>query len=395
MINISNGGSVSTPKRWSPFALGFRPFFLLAGWFATLFMATSLGGFVSGIWHYNYFELSLWHAHEMLFGFGVAVIAGFLLTAVRNWTGLATPSGLPLALLVLLWLAPRVLSAVPMPAMIFALLDMLFLPVLALLIYLRVKQAKQPHNYSVPALLLLLAVANAGIHLDLLGQLPGVSSGMLHLGVLTFVAIIVLIGGRVVPFFIGSATASQAGSKRWIEKAALPSVMLFAGVNLLLPVDGLVAVLAVAVGLLHAKRMQQWYVASIWKEPMLWVLYLGYAWLVAGFFFYAAALMFNLPLTEAVHAWTVGAIGAFTLGMMARVSLGHTGRPVQALPWMPAGFILIVAAAFARVVMPLINPAWLDSIVMFSATCWIIAFLIFAIRYSMLLLKPRLDGKEG
>ena len=383
------------PKGWAPLALGFRPFFLLAGWFAILLMATSLGGFVTGIWHYNYFDLSLWHAHEMLFGFTVAVIAGFLLTAVRNWTGIPTPSGWPLALLVLLWLMPRFVSAIPVPPELFALLDMLFLPLLALMIFLNLKRAKQPRNYPVPALLLLLAASNAGIHLDQLGLFEGFITPMLHLAVLTTVAIVVLIAGRVLPFFIGKTTGGQTDAIRIVEKLALPSILIFAAINLLLPYPLLVAIMAMAVAVLHALRMQRWYRPGIWQEPMLWVLYLGYGWLVAGFLFYAVALLLDINLGHALHGWTIGAVSMFTLGMMARVALGHTGRPIRVLPWMAASFGLMVIAACVRVLLPMIASQWLEIAVLISGSCWIVAFLLFAMRYSMLLLRPRLDGKEG
>lgn len=383
------------PKGWAPLALGFRPFFLLAGWFAILLMATSLGGFVTGIWHYNYFDLSLWHAHEMLFGFAVAVIAGFLLTAVRNWTGIATPSGWPLALLVLLWLIPRLVSAIPMAAELFALLDLLFLPALAVVIFLNLNKAKQSRNYPVPALLLLLAASNAAIHLDLLGYFEGLIAPMLHLAVLTTVAIVVLIAGRVLPFFIGNTTGGQTGSIRMVETLALPSVLLFAAINLLLPYPLPVAVVAIAVALLHGLRMQRWYRAGIWQEPMLWVLYLGYGWLVAGFLLYAAALLLDISLGHALHGWTIGTVSTLTLGMMARVALGHSGRPIRVLPGMRLAFRLMVVAAAVRVLLPMFNGQWLEIAVVISGSCWLIAFLIFALRYSMLLLRPRLDGKAG
>ncbi|NWF38870.1 NnrS family protein [Mariprofundus sp. NF] len=383
------------PKGWAPFALGFRPFFLLAGWFAILFMVTSLGGFVTGIWHYNYFDLSLWHAHEMLFGFAVAVIAGFLLTAVRNWTGLPTPTGWPLALLVLLWLIPRLVSVIPMAPEMFALLDMLFLPVLAVVIFLNLKQAKQSRNYPVPALLLLLAASNAGIHLDQLGLFEGLITPMLHLAVLTSVAIVVLIAGRVLPFFIAKTTGGQTDSIRIVEMLALPSVLLFAAINLLLPSPLLIAVAAIAVAGLHGLRMQRWYRPGIWQEPMLWILYLGYGWLVAGFLLYATALLLDIALGHALHGWTIGTVSMLTLGMMARVALGHSGRVIRALPWMTAAFALMVVAALVRVLLPMFNVQWLEIAVLISGSCWIAAFLVFAVRYSMLLLRPRLDGKEG
>lgn len=375
-------------------ALGFRPFFILAAWVGLVFMLVSAGGFVAGIWHYNYFDLPLWHAHEMLFGFAIAVIAGFLLTAVRNWTGIATPTGKTLAIMVLLWLAPRLLSAVPIPPLLFALIDLTFLPLLAIVIFRRVRKAGQVRNYSVPALLILLAIANLGIHLDVLEVYENIAVPMLHLAVLGLVALVALIGGRVIPFFIGSVTGSRPEPNRLVERMAVVSIVIFALVNLFAS-PSLSAGVAIAVALLHGMRLLEWYSKVVWSQPMLWVLWLGYAWLVAGFLLYSVLLLAGLSLVEAVHAWTIGGIGLVALGMMARVSLGHTGRKIVALPGISLAFMLLMCSALSRVVLPLINGEWLELSILLAAGCWVIAFLIFAVRYTGLLLRARIDGKEG
>ncbi|GAV20239.1 hypothetical protein MMIC_P1203 [Mariprofundus micogutta] len=381
--------------KWTPLALGFRPFFLLGIWFAVLLILTSLGGFASGIWHYNYFDLPLWHAHEMVFGYAVAVIAGFLLTSVRNWTGLATPSGKSLLLLVLLWLAPRLLSAVSLiPATAFALLDMLFLPVLATVLGKLIVKSKQPRNYPIPLLLLLLALCNAAIHLNVLGFIENRSSQAIQISVLAIIAIIVVIAGRVVPFFMQRGIGIKPESNALIEKLALPSVLLVAA-SIAIGNDWLIINASLLTGLIHGIRLISWFDRTVFKEPMLWILHAGYAWLVTGFLLYAIALLMDLATMHAVHAWTVGAIGLFTLGMITRVALGHTGRPIHALKWIPTAFILLFFASLVRVFLPVIQADLLDTAVHISATCWIVGFIIVGLRYSSILMQARTDGKPG
>ncbi|PIS20126.1 MAG: hypothetical protein COW19_03950 [Zetaproteobacteria bacterium CG12_big_fil_rev_8_21_14_0_65_55_1124] len=394
-IEIETQKGPSGPSKWALLALGFRPFFLLGICFAVLLMLVSLGGFSSGLWQNNYFNLSLWHAHEMVFAYAVAVIAGFLLTSVRNWTGLDTSSGTSLALLTLLWLAPRLLSAASfIPPVAFALLDMLFLPVLALVLARLLLQAKQSNNYPIPLLLLLLGLCNAAVHAEVLGYARDVSAQAMQLAVVVIVALIVLIAGRVVPFFMQRAIALRPVANKTIEKLALPSVLLFA-LTIATGQPWLIILAAFFASLIHGARLIGWFNKAILQQPMLWVLHAGYAWLVAGFLIYAISMFIGIPTVQAIHAWTVGAIGMFTLGMMARVALGHTGRNITALPWMPAAFILLLLATLIRILPPLIEPVLLDASVIISATCWIIAFIIVGLRYASILLHARVDGKPG
>lgn len=384
----------SNPPKWAPLALGFRPFFLLGMASAILLMSASLYGFTAG-WQTAYFDMRLWHAHEMLFGYTMAVIAGFLLTAVRNWTGLPTPTGKALGLLALLWLAPRLLSAMPwVPAAALAALDLAFLPVLALLIGRLIVKAKQPHNYPVPLLLLLLMLCNAAVHLEMFGIFKGIAHPAMQGAVCLIIGLIVLVAGRVVPFFMQSALGARPGSFKLAEQLALPSVLLCSAA-LIAPNPAAIVVCALSAGAIHAARLFSWFDRAVFGQPMLWVLHAGYAWLVAGFFLYALAEGLDWPVTHVIHAWTIGAIGMFTLGMMARVALGHTGRPVQALPGMPTAFALIGIAALVRVFLPIISPELLNASLRISAACWIIAFLWTSMRYASMLVLARADGKPG
>ncbi|RLL50069.1 NnrS family protein [Mariprofundus sp. EBB-1] len=394
-IQISNDKNTPKPQKWAPLALGFRPFFLLGTWFAVLFMAISLAGFASGIWHHNYFDLPLWHAHEMVFGYAIAVIAGFLLTSVRNWTGLATPSGLSLGLLVLLWLAPRLFSALPfMPASAFAILDMLFLPTLAVILGRLILKSAQSRNYPIPIILLLLSLCNGAVHLEVLGLIQNIAMQAMQIAVCLIMALIALIGGRVIPFFMQGAIGIKPVENKRIEQLALPSILLVA-VAIAVGNAWLICISALLAALIHAVRLYIWFDRAVLREPMLWILQIGYAWLVAGFIIYALAVILDLATMHAIHAWTVGGIGMFTLGMMSRVALGHTGRKIVALPWIPTAFILLFIATIARVALPLIKPELLDSAILVSSGCWLLAFIIVGIRYSSILLTTRVDGKPG
>ncbi len=396
MIEIIKKTGSSEQPRWSPLALGFRPFFFAAGWTAVLLMLIFLGAYSMQDWSGNYFEFRLWHAHEMLFGFTVAVIAGFLLTAARNWTGIATPTGKMLGFLVGLWLLPRLLSAVPLiPAPLFAVIDMLFLPALAFALFNVLYKAKQSHNFILPAILLLMGVANLMIHLEILGIIEDVARPAMRLMLNLIVVLVVLMAGRVVPFFIGGAVGSRPEISPVIERFALASAFLFAATELFALDTWFAAVVAEAVALVHALRLQSWYQPGLWQQPMVWVLYLAYGWLVIGFFLHALADMMFIERVQAMHAFTVGAISTIAMGMMARVSLGHSGRRVQTLPWMVVAFLLMLTAAFTRVILPLLWPDQIDMFIHVAGTCWTGAFIIFGIRYSAILMRPRTDGQPG
>jgi len=382
-------------KKWAALALGFRPFFLLSVAAAIVLMLLSVAGFTADFRPQGYFDLPLWHAHEMLFGYATAVVAGFLLTSVRNWTGLPTPTGTPLLLLALLWLAPRLLSFVPLlPAPVFALLDMLFLPTLAIILARLIRQAGQPHNYPIPLLLIGMALCNGSVHLYLLGWFESATTIAIQLAACMIIGLIIIIGGRVVPFFMQGGIGQRPDTIPWVEKAALPSLLLFA-LSIISDLSWLIMITALVAAVIHTARLYSWCNRKLLTVPMLWVLIAGYAWLVAGLFLYAIALWLDLSIATALHAWTIGAIGMFTLGMMTRVALGHTGRTIEPLPWISTAFALLFIAALVRTLLPLIWPQLLEISIIISAGCWITAFVIVAIRYTMILLTPRPDGKPG
>jgi uncharacterized protein involved in response to NO len=384
--------SVEKRRGFSLLVLGFRPFFLAAGIFAVLMMGTSVFGIQAGISYDNYFPLPLWHAHEMLFGYTVAVIAGFLLTAVRNWTGMETARGYALLALILLWLGGRVVLAAPgMPEWLTVLIDMAFLPALALTVARPIIKSKQLRNLSVPLLLLFLAAGNGLIHAGMSDALNG-----LWFSVGVILMLMALIAGRVMPFFTGRvAPDSDIRTFPMVESLALPVIALWVLVEQLFPDSPVSAVVAVSAAAVHAVRLYGWSCRGVWREPMLWVIHTAYGWLVAGFLLLALADFGVGSKLLALHGWTVGAIGMFTLGMMARVALGHTGRPMSAHPAVAGAFLLLAVSALIRVLMPILFPSFTEVALLIAAAGWILAFSTFVWIYTPYLIRPRVDGAPG
>ena len=381
---------------WAPFALGFRPFFLSAGIYAVLMMALwllvlrgnlTLGGLAPFVWH----------GHEMLFGFAVAVIAGFLLTAAQNWTGIPTPSGPSLAALFLLWLAGRVSFLVPgLPPVVVAAIDLAFLPVLAIVLALPILKAKQLHNYPFPFMLLVLAAANALVHAGSLGWIAAGGSLGLHLAAYVIVAMMTVMGGRVIPSFTDNKLRTRA--RRWKAIEILVPVATVAALlaALIAPVSPVTALLAAIAAGVHFTRLAGWYTNKYWSVPLLWILHLGYAWIPVGFALLAlSAAGLGAAAGSALHAFTAGGIGVLTLGMMARVALGHSGRMLEPAPLMTWAFVAVNLAALIRVAQPLLYPGLYASGMVIAGVLWIAAFGLFAAIYTPILLRPRVDGKPG
>ncbi|OZA27611.1 MAG: hypothetical protein B7X93_08770 [Hydrogenophilales bacterium 17-61-9] len=381
---------------WAPFALGFRPFFLAAGIYAVLLMGLWLG-VLQGVFITGGLSPAVWHGHEMLFGFAVAVIAGFLLTAAQNWTGMRTPSGPPLAALFLLWLAGRLSFLIPgLPAAGVALIDLSFLPVLALTLAWPIMKAKQLNNAPFPIVLLALAAANALVHLDALGWTAGTARLGLHLAAYGVVMLIVLMGGRVIPSFTDNKLRTRARRWKTIEWLVPPATISALLATLIAPDSLVTALLAAIAAAVHTIRLAGWYTGKLWAEPLLWILHLGYAWIALGFALLAlSAAGVDAAASSSLHAFTAGGIGALTLGMMARVSLGHTGRMLEPARVMKWAFVAINLAALSRVVVPLFFPAAYSQGMTVAGLMWMAAFGLFAAIYTPMLLRSRVDGKPG
>ena len=380
---------------WAPFALGFRPFFLAAGLYAVLMIALWLA-VLRGSLPLSALSPFVWHGHEMLFGFAVAVIAGFLLTAAQNWTGIRTPSGPPLAALFLLWLSGRLGFLIPgLPAGWVALIDLSFLPMLALALAWPILQARQWAHAPFPLLLLALAAANGLVHAEALAVATTASLG-LHLAAYVIVTLIVIMGGRVIPSFTDNKLHSRA--RRWKPIERLVPIVTFGALlaALIAPASLVTLLLAGSAATVHGIRLAGWHTRRIWSVPLLWILHMGYAWLVIGFALLAvAAGGIESAAGSALHAFTVGGIGVLTLGMMARVALGHTGRMLESAPLMTVSFVAMNLAALIRVGVPLFFPDVHFQAMVLAGLLWIAAFGLFVLIYMPILLRPRIDGKPG
>ena len=380
--------------------MGFRPFFLAAGLFAIVLLGLWLAILQGRIATWP-LAPAVWHGHEMLFGYTVAVIAGFLLAAAQNWTGLRTPSGLPLAALFLLWLAGRLGFLVPgLPRELVALVDLAFLPVLALVLAWPIMKTKQLHNYPFPIMLLVLAAANGLVHGEAIGWTAGWSTSSarlgLHLATYVVVTMTVVMGGRVITSFTDNKLHTRARRWKTIELLAPVATLGTLTAALIAPYSLVTALLAAIAAAVHAIRLAGWYTPRFWAVPLLWILHLGYAWIALGFALLALSAAGGSAAADAsLHAFTAGGIGVLTLGMMARVSLGHTGRLLEPAPVMTLAFVAINLAALIRVVLPLLFPAVYVQSVMAAGLVWVAAFGLFAVMYVPMLLRPRADGKPG
>ncbi len=397
VIQIDDPVKKGNDKSFALFALGFRPFFLLAAFSAPVLLGLWLLQLSGKISLSGYYSPSGWHAHEMLFGYTVAVIAGFLLTAAGNWTGKKMINGGQLLLLSIIFLSARLVPFMSdTPNGLIAFLDLSFIPLVAFLIAVPVIRAKQWSNFIFVPILLTMAAANLMVHLSALGLInSSVVTGsrmMLYLVVL----LVVIMGGRVIPFFTERGVSGVTTKKwKWIEILSPGSIILVVIAEIMFSNSVIVGSLALFTGVIHLVRLAGWYSNKIWSVPLVWILQIAYLWFVIGFIL-KSLMLFNL--TESVlslHAFTVGGIGIMTLGMMARVSLGHTGREMKLNNWMIISFILINIAAVVRVILPVFIPASYLQLVQYAGWLWVFAFIIFAIVYIPMWIRPRVDGREG
>lgn len=381
--------------------LGFRPFFAGAAVFSVASMLAWAGMYLFG-WLSQVTALppTLWHAHEMIYGYGMAVIAGFLLTAVRNWTGVQTIAGIPLLLLFLLWLAGRLLLASGNSHLLqaAALTDALFGMGLVIAILVPIVRVKQWKQLGIVSKVVLLVASNMVFYAGALDLLEDGSRMGLYSGIYLVIALIFVMGRRVIPFFIeqGVGYPVQVRNRSWLDIASLVLFLGFWIADVLQPDTPLVAMLCAALLVLHTLRLLDWYTPGIWRRPLLWVLYLGYGWLSAGFALKAAVPVLGISPLPALHAFAYGGIGMITLGMMSRVTLGHTGRNVSEPPpvlW--PMFAVLFAGAVCRVALPLFDPDRYLIWIAISQGLWIAAFSIFLAVCLPMLARPRADGQPG
>jgi uncharacterized protein involved in response to NO len=371
------------------FSYGFRPFFLFGSIWSAL---------VVPLWIWSYLGggpdalTRDWHVHEMLFGFLSAVVAGFLTTAVPNWTGRMPVIGWPLGALVGLWSAGRIVmvfSAALGP--VAAAIDSLFLVAFAAIIWREILAGRNWRNLPVCGLVTLLALGNIAFHLK--GRLTDADLGV-RAALSVAAVLITLIGGRIIPSF----------SRNWMkvrqmkqlpaefdleDTAALVLTPLAGAAWTFLPGDHLTGPLLLLAGLASLLRLARWRGWQAWREPLVWILHVGYGWLAVGLILLAFSVLDpSIPRSAGIHALTAGAVGVMTLAVMTRATRGHTGRPLTADPLTIAIYAAVNLAALVRVAAPF-SASLQEPLLMASAALWTLAFGGFAAVYSLMLAAPR------
>jgi uncharacterized protein involved in response to NO len=381
-------------RRFALWDLGYRPFYLLAAAFAALSIPLWSLQF-TGLLDHAYLSGPLWHAHEMLFGFTLAVIVGFLFTAGRNWTNRPTPTGWTLAALAALWLAARILVLTPY-AIAAAAANVAFPMAAAIALAIPFFKAGNRRNYFFVALLLLLSVAAGAFHLSQLHAPEVSASRALRIGLDVVLFIVSVVAGRVIPMFTNNgAPGADASRHPLVEKSALGLVLALMAADAIGLGSIALAALAAAGCVAHAWRWALWKPWRTARVPLLWILHLAYLWVPIHLALRALAEPGWVPHSAATHALTVGAAGGLIVGMMTRTARGHTARPLRADRYDIACYVLVLLAAAVRVAVPLAVPSLLMHAVLWSAALWSAGFGLYAVRYWPVLTRPRLDGRAG
>lgn len=396
LLPIENLSATEADPRPAWLRKGFRPFFLGAAVYAWLTIpawALSFTGHAS-----SQVANMGWHAHEMLFGFTAAVIAGFLLTAVTNWTHRDTLSGYPLLGVFLLWVLGRVVWLIPdVNGTLLAVVDASFLPVVALAIARPIVLAKNTRNLPMIGVLALLSAGNIAWHVGLILDAPGVTRRAQMGSLSVILLLVVIMSGRVFPMFTrnGLKEPSVQGSPR-ADAVSSGLMVLVALGDVTGALDAWPKLAAGLFGVLTAAlvwRSLRWRTLKTWPVPLVWVLHLSHLWLIVGIAMRGLAALGLAPATLALHALTVGCLATVCFGMMARVSLGHTGRQLAAPTTATACFWMLVAAGLVRVFGPLAAPSQYFVWVLISSVLLSLAALAFVIGYALVLTSPRVDGR--
>lgn len=377
---------------------GFRPFFLGASVFAMLAMANWMAVYLF------YFPLELqgislyqWHAHEMVFGYAVAVIAGFLLTAAWNWTGQKTASGAGLALLFALWVLARALMMTGTGLLAWATAaDLAFMAGLAFAVGRPVIQTRQTRQAPVLLLLTLLAVARLLFFLGAEGVVQDGVRIAVHGGLYMVLGMVLFMGRRVIPFFTerGVGYEVELRNERWNDIATIAAYPLYLLTEILLPYSLLGAILAGALLILNTLRVMGWHTMGIWQKPLLWGLFLSFVMINLGFLLRALMPVTAVPPYLPVHAYAVGGVGIITVSMMARVTLGHTGRDIHQAPRVMALILVgMLLTATIRIFLPLVDSSHYKLWIGAAGTTWIASFFLFTVVFAPMLLRQRVDEK--
>ena len=372
---------------------GFRPFFLLGSIWAGLEVLAWLPMFYGELSVASAFSPRDWHVHELLFGYVPAIVAGFLLTAIPNWTGRLPLQGRPLAVLVAAWLAGR--FAVTLSDSIgwlgAAVLDCTFLLLMVVVIAREIIAGKNWRNLKIVGLLGLLTIGNIVYHIE--AHLEGVALYTTRVGIAVTLTLIMVIGGRIIPSFTRNWLARRGPGRlpapfaRFDEDCIVLSVCSLA-LWVAIPDELTTGAMMIAAAMFNAVRLSRWAGDRTISDRLELVLHVGYAFVPHGFLLTGHAAFGLVAPSAGIHAWTVGAIGIVTLAVMSRASLGHTGRDLLASPALQATYGLVVIAALTRICAAL-HPEWGNALLPAAAVGWAAAFLGFAALFAPLLCLPK------
>ncbi|MDP2549229.1 NnrS family protein [Oceanobacter sp. 4_MG-2023] len=392
--------SSSQQPEWAWFALAFRPFFGLGAIFGVICVGLWVASLSGAQLIAPAGGLYFWHMHEMLFGFVAAIVVGFLLTAVKSWTNQPGLSGPPLGLLVGVWFVGRVAMLLPtfLPANLIGLIDFLFLPLAAVVLARPVIRVNMWRNLIFAPILLLMSGLNAMMHADPSGSAIINQHVAAHGMILLVVLLMCVIGGRVFPMFTANGTQTpRVTPLPWLEKATILTTALCipAGMALLPATEAMTGIILMAAGALNIWRASRWRFMVALQTPMLWSLHLSY-WLMS-----IGLILIGLHQTTGIltasisyHVITLGGISLMILAMVTRVSLGHTGRKIQATPVITSAFLLMVAATFVRI-LPALLPGQALWLLILAGLLWMAAFSLFVIVFFPILSRARPDGTPG
>ena len=398
------------------FNLGFRIFFTGASFLAVLSIAvwllvySRINGFlpdmaVLDLSQFQSISPFQWHAHEMIYGYSLAVIAGFLLTAVKNWTGIQTLHGYPLALLFGTWALARLLWLLGISGAIgnhwlvlAALFELLFMFGMCYAVASPIFKVRQWRQMAILSKLFLLTLGNLAFYLQLFGILENGIHMALYGGLYLVIGLILTIGRRIIPMFIQNGVSYPVTlfNARWIDISSLIGVLGFFISEVFFSAPLVSSLFAGLMVIVTSIRIVGWYTPGIWKNPLLWCFQVTLFFIDLGFLLFILAQWFAISPFLSVHAFAVGGIGIITMGMMARVSTGHTGRSFKVLPVsLLIALLLLSAGAVTRVLLPLLLPALYPSWVIISGLLWVLAFVMFCITFFPYWSKPRVDQKYG
>ena len=381
-------------KKNALLALGFRPFYLLASFWAIFTVVEwllELQGL--GLRRFDQLPGMQWHAHEMIFGFAATVITGFALTAAKAWTGLDTPTGLTLLALVLLWLLARVGA---FTGSVFIIIDICFLPIIAIVIGRLILRVKMYRNLFLPLILFSLGFLNAGFYLSTFAYINVDSNKILFASLYLIVMIEIMIGNRIIPSFTSNTIP---GLQQYRNQSLVKATMIGSALTFLLQImsthSQITAVTCFVIATLHLLLLWGWRPLATVGKPILWILHISYAWIPLGFVLLGFSQLGFITIYPALHVFGIGATGGLIIAMITRTALGHTGRLLVAGLGEITAYFGIQATLLIWLLANSNFGMSFYPLMVIAGICWIGVFIIYLIKYFPLLTQPRQDGKAG